>query len=131
MTRPVQPPLAGTTILVVDDDPDIRQMIATVLRAAGAEACQAADGSSALDQLDRQEVDAVLLDWHLAEGCGSTLLETLCARHPELSRRTAVITGDLLRSTTDAIGNHPVLPKPFRPPELIALIATMIERTSE
>jgi CheY-like chemotaxis protein len=123
-----KPALAGTTILVIDDDPDIRQMIAKVLHAAGAEVHAAADGASALDRLAQQGVDAVLLDWHLAEGSGSNLLHALHARYPELSERTAVITGDLLHSTAEAIGSHPVLAKPFRPTELIALIARLIER---
>ncbi len=123
-----EPALAGTTILVIDDDPDIRQMISTVLRTAGAEVHAAADGVSALDRLAQQGIDAVLLDWHLAEGSGSNLLRALCTRHPELSERTAVITGDLLRSTSEAIGSHPVLAKPFRPTELIALVARLMKR---
>ena len=129
MTDPAIPSaLTGTTILVIDDDPDVRRMIATVLRTAGAEVDEAADSGAALDRLAQRRSDAVLLDWHLAEGCGSGLLATLSARYPELSERTAVITGDLLRSTADAIGDHPILKKPFRPSELIALIVRLIER---
>ncbi len=53
-------------ILVVDDDPDIRQSIRLVLEKAGYRVREARDGRQALDELKRQRPDLVLLDIMMA-----------------------------------------------------------------
>ena len=74
--RPVgNPPL----VLVVDDEPGIRSFLRTYLTAAGYAVSEAADVDGALNALDEQPVDAVVLDVRMPDptGWGRTGLEVL------------------------------------------------------
>jgi two-component system KDP operon response regulator KdpE len=51
-----------STVLVVDDDPDIRTLMSITLRAAGHRVIEAAEGRSALEVIASEEVDVILLD---------------------------------------------------------------------
>ena len=55
-------PLAGRSILVVDDDPGVRESVAEILRQEQCRVVPAADGLQALDALQRQSFDLVLSD---------------------------------------------------------------------
>src|SRR5262252_1817290 len=52
----------GPVILVIDDDPDVREVFQRQLEALGARVVVAADGFEGLDQLERSNPDAVLCD---------------------------------------------------------------------
>lgn len=123
-----RPRLSGS-ILVVEDDPDIRLMTASILRVAGATVRDAASATEALSCLDNATFDAVILDWNLAGETGGMLLEKLRERQPGLLRRSVVVTGDL----TSIPGRHeaerfgcPVLAKPFRPRQLVETVAGIL-----
>jgi DNA-binding response OmpR family regulator len=123
-----KPRLTGS-VLVVEDDPDIRSMTATILRVAGATVFDAASATEALSHLSHNDIDAIVLDWNLVGETGSALLEKLKDQHPELLRRSAVVTGDLLsipgRHEAERFG-CPVLAKPFRPRQLIETVASIL-----
>ena len=123
-----RPRLSGF-ILVVEDDPDIRSMTTSILRASGATVEEASTTAEALAHLDRGTYDAVVLDWNLAGETGGVLLERLRDHHPSLLRRSAVVTGDLMSIP----GHHeaerfgcPVLAKPFRPRQLVETLAGIL-----
>lgn len=123
-----RPRLEGR-VLVVEDDPDIRSMTASILRVAGAEVAEASSAGEALSHLDRNEFDALILDWNLAGETGGVLLEKLRERSPALLRRSVVVTGDL----TSIPGRHeaerfgcPVLAKPYRPRQLVETVASIL-----
>lgn len=123
-----RPRLSGS-VLVVEDDPDIRSMTTSILRASGATVHDAATASEAISWLDRSKFDAVVLDWNLAGETGGVLLETLRNHHPGLLRRSAVVTGDLMsipgRHEAESYG-CPVLAKPFRPRQLVETVAGIL-----
>jgi DNA-binding response OmpR family regulator len=132
-TKPssARPRLAGC-VLVVEDDPDIRSMTTSILRASGATVSEASTASEAIASLDGARFDAVVLDWNLAGETGGQLLEKLRDHHPELLRRSAVVTGDLMSIP----GHHeaesfgcPVLAKPFRPRQLVETVAGILALT--
>ena len=54
--------IQGSTILVADDDPSVRLLLATLLEVEGYNVVQVGDGLSALEKLKTEAVDAVLLD---------------------------------------------------------------------
>jgi putative two-component system response regulator len=54
--------IQGSTILVADDDPSVRLLLATMLEVEGYSVVQVGDGLSALEKLKTESVDAVLLD---------------------------------------------------------------------
>jgi two-component system NtrC family sensor kinase len=122
-TRPG--PLRDRHVLVVDDDGDIRRMIATVLESAGACVDLAASGTEAQRTIAERRHDAVLLDWHLDDMSADAFLRGAESIRPGISERVAVMTGDLIRGTevhdAEARG-FVLLRKPFRPKELIAVI---------
>lgn len=124
-----RPRLSGS-VLVVEDDPDIRSMTTSILRVAGATVKDAATAGEALAHLERDRFDAVVLDWNLAGETGGVLLETMRARHPALLRRSAVVTGNLMSDGRHEAEEYgcPVLAKPFRPRQLVETLAGILSR---
>ncbi|HYC53921.1 MAG TPA: response regulator [Candidatus Binatia bacterium] len=123
-----RPRLTGS-ILVVEDDADIRSMTLTILEGAGATVAGAASAAEAIECLEHTSFDAVVLDWNLAGDTGGALLQRLRDRHPGLLRRSAVVTGDLLSIPGQHEAEHfgcPVIAKPFRPSQLIETIAAIL-----
>jgi CheY-like chemotaxis protein len=107
-------------ILVVDDDEQIRELLATALQGDGHTVDGARDGSEALSMLEVHPYDLVLSDLHMPLVDGPSLYETLRNRHHFPVRfatklpRVIFMTGnpakhaEFLRGTTD-----PILEKPF------------------
>jgi CheY-like chemotaxis protein len=107
-------------ILVVDDDEQIRELLATALEGDGHTVDGARDGSEALSMLEVHPYDLVLSDLHMPLVDGPSLYETLRNRHHFPVRfatklpRVIFMTGnpakhaEFLRGTTD-----PILEKPF------------------
>jgi len=133
MTNGVQrasarPRLTGA-ILVVEDDPDIRSMTASILRVAGAAVCDAGTAGDAIALVKGSEFDALILDWNLGSETGAGLLELLRDRQPRLLRRSVVVTGDLIsipgRHEAERFG-CPVMAKPFRPRHLVETVAGLL-----
>ncbi len=73
----------GKRILVVDDDPAVRQVMALSLRERGYEVATVADASAALDALGRKEFALALVDIRMPGKDGVWLLEKICSEHPE------------------------------------------------
>ena len=125
-----KPRLEGT-VLLVEDDADIRSMTATILRIAGATVFDTSSATEAIRWLDDHAFDAVVLDWNLAGEKGSVLLEKLRDEHPGLLRRSAVVTGDVMsrpgRHEAERYG-CPVLAKPFRPRQLVETVSEILHR---
>ena len=71
-------------ILVVDDEPQIREMLSLYLSSHGYEISTANDSAQALRAVGESKVDVAVLDIGLAEEDGLKLLEQLKAQHPNL-----------------------------------------------
>lgn len=85
----------GQLVLVVDDDEDLREMLAIVLKAHGYRTQEAVDGVDALGQIDAGSQPAlVLLDLRMPRMNGTEFLEALGARS-RTDIPVVVITGDL------------------------------------
>jgi DNA-binding response OmpR family regulator len=67
-------------VLVVEDDPDYRLVLTTMLEASAFESCEAADGPSALAMVEAEAIDLVLLDLTLPGMDGFGVLRALRAR---------------------------------------------------
>jgi len=115
-------------ILVVDDEKRILNFLRTKLKASGYEVLTAADGFEALEQVQAQEPDLILLDVLMPRMDGFETLKRLrsfCA--------TPVIVLSAKGSDVDKIkglglGADDYLPKPFNPDELIARIEAVKRR---
>jgi signal transduction histidine kinase len=119
----------GETILVVEDEPAVREHSVNSLRDLGYRVLAAEDGHSALRVLARQaEIDVLFTDVGLPGGMtGRQLVEAARARRPELKvvyttgyARNAIVHGGILDPGTE------LLPKPFSYAALAAKIRTVI-----
>lgn len=81
------------TILIVDDDPAIQQVLGKVLRGHGWKVVIVADGRQALALLPRVPCDAMILDLLLPNLNGFEVLRHVKCTAPHLLGRTIVITG--------------------------------------
>jgi CheY-like chemotaxis protein len=73
------------TILVVDDEPSIRNSVAMILRAAGYEVSTAVDGFDALLQMRRGTPEVIISDLNMPQMSGFELLSVVRRRFPEIS----------------------------------------------
>src|SRR5262249_10511910 len=87
--------LAGIRILLVEDHAATRESIAQILHGEGATVLEASDGQSALQLLEQQGVDILLLDMMLPDMDGREVLKALQARRPAGLKGVLVLTGDL------------------------------------
>ncbi|HXJ35989.1 MAG TPA: sigma-54 dependent transcriptional regulator [Candidatus Eisenbacteria bacterium] len=116
------------TILIVDDEKNIRTHLASVVERAGYRALVAADGTDALRRLEREAVDLVLSDVRMPGLDGMTLLRELRSRRPEalviLMTAFATVAGavEAMRE-----GAHDYLVKPFSMDEVEVVIARALE----
>ncbi|HYR96370.1 MAG TPA: response regulator, partial [Candidatus Binatus sp.] len=72
------------TILIVDDEKNVRTHLATYVRGLGHRAEMAADATAALAAVDRQEFDVVLSDVRMAGMDGLALLREIRRRRPDV-----------------------------------------------
>jgi DNA-binding response OmpR family regulator len=121
--------MSGARILVVDDDPDIRQLVAELLGRAGHDVEQAPDGRSGLRALHASSPDLVLLDVSMPDLDGWQTLERirdltdvpvimLTARGQELERVRGL-----------QAGADDYVTKPFGRQELVARVQALLRRS--
>ena len=121
-------------ILVVEDEPIVAELIKRLLEDLGNSCLIAPDADRADRVLQQDEVDAVTLDLGMPGTGGLQWLERIAAEHPELARRTVVITGmDLEPATVERVTRcgAGVLAKPFSLLDLQEAIRTQVDRPSE
>ncbi len=113
------------TILVVDDDPQLREVIAEVLGDEGYDVQQAADGQRALDQIAVATPDLVLSDVAMPRLTGVELAE-------RLNQRAESVPIVLMSATSIAppAGIESFLRKPFALDELLVLVASIVGKTA-
>ena len=113
-------PRPRTRVLVVDDDPGVRSVCATLLEVLGCDVLEAASGQQALDALvlHRESCNLVLLDLEMPGMKGNEVLRVLRRARPDV--RVTMMSGrpraDLQRFL--AMGASAVLEKPVRLAEL-------------
>ena len=110
-------------VLVVDDDPDVRQLVCEVLALDGLCPVPASDGSAALVELAELPIDLVLLDVSLPGRTGYSVLEEI--RHTPALRTIPVVLltagGDGLVAGLQA-GADDYISKPFDIDEMLARV---------
>ena len=82
-----------TSALVVEDDPDTRALLKTLLEAFGCRVDLAGDGEAALERLSRCSYDVIVLDIALRKISGTAVMDILRERDPGALARVIVVTG--------------------------------------
>ena len=118
-------------ILIVDDEPAIRDMVAFALRKAEYLPVHAGDGREASEAISEKVPDLILLDWMLPlmsgiEVCRQLRRQTATANLPIVMLTARGEEGDRVRGL-DA-GADDYVPKPFSPAELVARIRAVLRR---
>jgi DNA-binding response OmpR family regulator len=110
------------TVLVVEDDRGVRDLLVTVLGAEGFDVRTAKDGLEGLLKLRMWQPAAVVLDIMMPDVGGLRVLDELAAEHAEVP--VIVVTGkpEAAEQATARLGPENVFSKPFDVDELIARI---------
>jgi two-component system OmpR family response regulator len=120
--------MAATRVLVVDDDPAIRRMLADYLAEHGYEVALAASGPAMRVELERALPAVVLLDIGLPGEDGLTLARYLRERH-EVGIIMVTGAGDVVdRVAGLEVGADDYIAKPFDPRELRARLKSVLRR---
>ena len=122
----------ATSILIVEDEPEIRELLNFSLVRAGFDVAEAASGEMALQYLDNKLPDILIVDWMLPGMSGVELAKRL--RRDELTNKLPLLMltarseeTDLLKSFESGIDDY--MSKPFSPRELVARIKALLRRT--
>ena len=122
--------MTGTKVLVVDDEPTVREVVVGYLRRDGHDVAEAADGNTALDLLEADPPDLVVLDMMLPGVNGLDILRRV--------RSTSDIPVIMLTARAEEsdrvsgleLGANDYVVKPFSPRELAARVNGVLRRTS-
>jgi light-regulated signal transduction histidine kinase (bacteriophytochrome)/CheY-like chemotaxis protein len=125
------PELAGARILVVEDEPDARELVRHVLERCGAVVVEAATAGAALEQTERLRFAAIVSDIGLPDTDGLGFLRELRSRGPERGGRTPAValsayTRVLDRTNALQAGFQAHVSKPVDATELVAVVASLI-----
>jgi DNA-binding response OmpR family regulator len=118
------------TILVVDDDEQIRESLHKVLRAEGYEVVLAADGREGIEKFNTERIDLLLLDLNLPGNSGWDIFGTLTSFNPFLP--IVIITGrNNQHDLAVGAGVGALMEKPLDVPVLLQIIAELLAESSE
>jgi PAS domain S-box-containing protein len=123
--------LTGVSVLVVDDHPDARDLLTTILQRAGAEAAAVASAAEALDAIRRRRVDVLVSDIGMPEEDGCELIRKVRELGPDRGGTIPAIavTADVRaeeRSRAVSAGFQLTLAKPIDPARLTVVISQVI-----
>jgi two-component system chemotaxis response regulator CheY len=124
--------MSDRTILIVDDSPSMRQIMARALSNAGYQTVQATDGQDALDQLrDGARVDLALVDFNMPRLDGVSLVRELRAWNATRFVPIVMITTETRRERREqarAAGATGWIVKPFHPDDVLTMLKRLLPR---
>ncbi len=121
--------MSKTQIMIIEDEPSIAEVVSLYMRRAGYQVQHAEDGKTALDLLNRQLPDLVILDLMLPKVDGLTITRWLRDRSD-----VPIIMLTARREESDRIaglemGADDYVVKPFSPQELVSRVRAVLRRT--
>lgn len=123
-----------TKVLIADDDPDLRDIVRSVLEASGFEVTEAPDGQQALQAVQATTPDLMILDYMMPGLKGPEVCQRL--KQDTLLRHVPIImlTGKSeIQDKLDGMnaGADDYILKPFDPQELLARVQMVLRRTAQ
>lgn len=117
-----------TQVLVVDDDPHLRELVGVFLKEEGFLVTEAGDGREALQALERQKVDMAIIDVMMPNMDGWQLCRELEENYelPVLMLTAKGETSDKVKGFR--LGADDYLVKPFEPEELVVRVRALLKR---
>ena len=119
------------SILVIDDEPSVRTLLATALSQDGHQVETVSDGARGLERLVDRDFDLIITDVKMPGVDGVEFYRRVNRWNPAVASRIIFMSGDLVSPTTrsflDSVDN-PSLAKPFRLSDIRELVASMLPR---
>ncbi len=112
-------------ILVLDDEPVIRELLRRALKQAGMECHPFQDGAQALDGVQEIAFDVMLIDHRMAGMSGTEFYEFAVNSRPELAKRAIFMSGDVLNPDLKGFATQRgirLVQKPFETEQVIAAV---------
>jgi two-component system NtrC family sensor kinase len=125
---PWKPSASQRSILVVDDEEDIRDALAEILADARHRVVTASSGREALERMAAEQYDVIITDIRMPDLDGRALYKEIEHRWPGRAERVVFVTGDTLASALREFvseSGRPVIEKPFLPSEVRRLVAEL------
>lgn len=118
-------------VLIVDDDPDVRQLVEMKLKLDGIQTYGATNGAEALDVLTQEEIDLVVLDLMMPVMDGYETCRRIRAEHPTADIPVIMLTAraqaaDMQEGFLHGANDYVV--KPFSPRELLSRVRSTLVR---
>lgn len=110
-------------VLVVDDEPGMRETLVDILEQSGYDVSVASDGERALDVILSRDLDVVVMDVQMPHRDGVSVLQQLSSPPPAVIMVTAYAVEERLRAAVDA-NAFAILHKPFPVGRLLSLVAS-------
>jgi CheY-like chemotaxis protein len=127
--------MAGLAILLVEDDPDVREVLVNALERWGARVAAAGSGREALDAVSQERLDVLVSDIRLPDTDGYELIRKIRDVEAALGRYTPAVAltayprvEDRARALRAGYQMH--VPKPVAPDDLASVIATLTNRAA-
>jgi len=121
-----------TTVLIVDDEPNIVQLVRITLEDSRVQVLEAADGTTALDRAVAYRPDLVLLDVDLPDVSGLEVCRRLKEDRQLANTKVIMLTAAAQRDDVArglAAGADEYLTKPFSPVRLLSLVEQLMPQT--
>ena len=105
-------------ILIVDDEPDIQEVMGELLTELGYDVATASSGDEALRAVADNAYDLVISDLRMPGFSGAALADELVRCRPALANRIVLITGDV----TAPVERVPIIHKPFSLDSVVSVV---------
>ena len=116
-------------ILIVDDSPSVRRMVALTLRGAGYDVTEAGDGQDALDRVAAARFDAILTDQNMPRMDGLTFIRE-ARKRPDTQAVPIVFLSTesegALKDSARAAGATGWMTKPFDQAKLLSVMSRLV-----
>lgn len=116
-------------ILIVDDDPNIRELVSVFLQDEGFSCIEAGNGAEALDVLAADHIGLIILDIMMPEMDGWTFCRKVRGSYPEMPILMLTAKGETMQKVKGfKLGADDYLVKPFEPIELVMRVKALLKR---
>ena len=120
----------GRRILIVDDDPDSRQLLRQSLEPLGFSVAEGVDGPQALELLDTFSPELIILDWHMPRLDGIGVIRQIRSRVPAIQPRIVMLSASVMAGESKTVfeaGGDGFLTKPLEEAKLFALLERLLK----
>ncbi len=126
---PARPSPGARSVLVVEDEESLRDLLSDALTEGGFIVETASTGEHAIDLLEKRKFDAVISDIKMPGVGGKELYLYVQKHHPDIVDKIIFITGDVLSKDTQSflqITSNRFIEKPFNVDALVAMLSEVL-----